>query len=151
MPESPAIQRSMSSPAPTPRGVTAPTPVIATRGFGARLVWSSSMAGPLRALGDVVDCLAHRVELGEVLLAQLDAVVLLDDLRELDQVERIHVERLEGRIRLDRIALGAELDESLGDPLLDRVLARCCFHCCLLLVGWCVRRSCRRRRSESFR
>ena len=48
-----------------------------------------------------------------------DAVLVLDDLRQLDEVERVHVERLELGVGADLVGLGAELLERLEHPALD--------------------------------
>src|SRR3954451_24810029 len=87
IPESPAHQRTCSVRASAPSGETAPTPVMTTR-FCIRLLRA-------RPLGDQVDGVAHRLELGHVLALDLDAVLLLHDLAELDQVQGVDVQRLE--------------------------------------------------------
>src|SRR4051812_24983286 len=113
MPESPAHQRTWSVRASEPSGVTAPTPVMTMR---------FSIA-PLRAgaVADQGDRVADGLQAGHVLALDLDAVVLLHDLAELDQVERVDVERLERRVERDRVRLGAELLERGEDARLDRV------------------------------
>src|SRR4051812_43963359 len=54
-----------------------------------------------------------------VLTGDLDPVVLLDDLRELDEVERVDVELLPGGLAADRGRIGAELDQRAGQTGLD--------------------------------
>src|SRR3954454_7596917 len=107
MPEAPARQRSYSVRAPTPSGVTAPTPVTTT----------SRM--PLRPRDDEVDRVADRLDLGDVVALELDAVLVLDDLRELGEVERVDVELLERGLARDRGLVHAELGQRVEDGLLD--------------------------------
>ena len=58
---------------------------------------------------------------------ELDAELVLDDLRELDEVERVDVERPRSvASRLTSSAVGAELDERLDDPVLDLLCGDCC-------------------------
>ena len=51
----------------------------------------------LRPADDQVDRVADGLELLHVLALEHDAVLVLDDLRELDEVERVDVELLERR------------------------------------------------------
>ena len=76
------------------------------------------------ARADQVDGVADGLEVLHVVALDLDAVLVLDDLRQLDEVERVHVERLEGRLAVDLARLGAERDERRGDALLD--FLACC-------------------------
>src|SRR5580704_15306489 len=106
IPHSPAAQREYSASAPTPSGVTAPRPVITTlRRMGRSLESASLTRAPasLRAADDQVDRVADGLELLHVLALEHDAVVVLDDLRELDQVERVDVELLERRTATDLV------------------------------------------------
>src|SRR3954451_5507671 len=127
MPESPAHQRTCRAPASAPSGVTAPTPVMTTR-LSIRLLRA-------RPLGDEVDGVADGLHLGHVLALDLDAVLLLDDLAEFDEVERVDVEGLEGRLEGDVVRLGAELLERLEDARLDGFAGDSGFgHGCFSLV-----------------
>ena len=58
-----------------------------------------SPASSLRATDDQVDRVADGLELLHVLALEHDAVVVLDDLGQLDEVERVDVELLERRVR----------------------------------------------------
>ena len=80
-----------------PAGVTAPTPVTTTVGHHGS-----------RALRHQVDRVADGLDLGDVARCQLDAELLLDDLRELGEVERVDVERLERRVAEICVGVGAE-------------------------------------------
>ena len=106
MPEVPAIQRSWSVRAPTPSGETAPSPVTATSRF-------------IRAAHHQVDGVADGLDLADVVALELDAELVLDDLRELGEVERVDVEVLERRVARDVGRVGAELREGVEDDLLD--------------------------------
>jgi len=50
----------------------------------------------------------------------------LDDLGKLDQVERVDVELLEGRLPGDLVGVGAEAGERLDDAGLDLICGNCC-------------------------
>jgi len=50
----------------------------------------------LQALGDQLDGVVDGLDLSHVGALELDAIGLVDDLRELGEVERVDVERLEG-------------------------------------------------------
>src|SRR3954462_4738372 len=122
MPTSPARQRSKSVSAPTPKGVMAPTPVMTT----------SFISG---ALNDEVDRVADRLQVLDIGRVELHAVLVLDDLRQLGEVERVDVELLEGRLTLDRGRLRAERLERLIDGRLDLGCIGGCGHRCVLLSG----------------
>src|SRR6202022_456389 len=59
-----------------------------------------------------------------------------DDLGELGQVERVDVERLEGRVGLDVLRVGAEGLKGLGHHLLDLLFDYGCTHVTPLVVVW---------------
>ena len=142
IPHSPAVQRSWSVVAPAPRGVTAPTPVMTTRRV-MRRGRPPDRWRPRRC------CMSF-----SVVALELDAVAVLDDLAQFDQVERVDVERLEGRVAGDLFRLGAELGQFVDDGLLDLIGGCGSGHGAASLVsGRClgVRRTCRRRRSGSSR
>src|ERR1700733_16320196 len=107
MPQIPADQRSWSTLAPTPSGVTAPIPVTTT---------STTSSGALR---HEVDRVADGRDLGDVRAAQLDAELLLDDLRELGEVKRVDVERGQLGVAVDVRGVRAEADQRVRDDLLD--------------------------------
>ena len=65
-----------------------------------------------------VDHLADGLDALEVVALEAHAELVLDDLRQLDEVERIHVERLELGLALDLARLGADLGEAVEDHLL---------------------------------
>src|SRR5689334_20676912 len=69
IPQSPAAQRPCRAAAPTPSGVTAPSPVMTT--------WRFTLGGALR---DQIDRVTDRLELLHVLALEHDAVLVLDDL-----------------------------------------------------------------------
>ena len=60
-----------------------------------------------------------RRDLADVVALELDAELVLDDLRQLGEVERVDVEVLEGRLARDVARIGAELREGVEDDLLD--------------------------------
>ncbi len=55
----------------------------------------SHSARSVRPGDDQIDCIADCLELPHVLALEYDAVLVLDDLRELDEIERVDVELLE--------------------------------------------------------
>ena len=65
-----------------------------------------------RARGHQVDRIADGLQVLHVGGLDADAVLLLDDLGQLDQVERVDVERLEGGVAGDLVGLGAEASRS---------------------------------------
>ena len=87
----------------------------------------------------------------DVVALELDAVLVLDDLRELDEVERVDVELLRGSRRGEIcVALGAELRERVEDA--GPRSGRCGLVVVLISFGRSrFRRTGRRRRSGSFR
>ena len=78
-----------------------------------------------------IDHVADRLHVLDRVAVELDAELVLDDLRELDQVERVDVEALEGRLAGD-LALGADLLEAVEDHLLDRLVRHLRCHLVLL-------------------
>ena len=66
-----------------------------------------------------IDRVADGLDLGDVGRRQLDAELLLDDLRELGEVERVDVQRGQFRLAVDVVGVCAEADERVGDDLLD--------------------------------
>src|SRR5260370_109439 len=62
---------------------------------------------------------APGLDLADVVALELDAVLVLDDLRELGEVERIDVELLERGVAGDLRLVDAELRKRLVDGLLD--------------------------------
>src|SRR6202035_3128645 len=105
---------SCSCRAPTPSGVTAPIPVMTTRRF--MVGWGRASADPAN---DQVSGVADGRELLHVLALEHNAVLVLNDLGELDEIERIDIELLEGGVAGDLIGLGAEARERLDDAGLD--------------------------------
>ena len=106
-----------------PSGVTAPRPVITTLRLGPA-VRVAHAARLIRPADDQVDRVADGLQLLHVLALEHDAVIVLDDLRELDQVERVDVELLERRRRgVIWLGVGAEARKRLDDPGLDLL---CC-------------------------
>ena len=69
-----------------------------------------------------MDEIADRCDALHVAALEFDAELLFEDLAELEEVERVDVQRLECDLRLDQLTLGAELDERIGDDPLDLVL-----------------------------
>ena len=67
--------------------MTAPTPVTTTGSTRLQRATAISLIASLDGL-----------DLGHVGALQLDAELLVDDLRELGEVQRVDVERLEGRL-----------------------------------------------------
>ena len=67
------------------------------RGDGAD-AGDDDLAAHAQALRDQLDDVVDRLDLVEVGVVELDAVLVLDDLRELDEVERVDVEVLEARV-----------------------------------------------------
>ena len=106
IPDSPAIQRSSSGSTPTPNGVTAPSPVITT-------------GLPIGARHHQVDQVADGPDVLDVVALQVDLELVLDDLRHLDEIERVDVEGLQGRLTRDLVALGADLGQAVRDHALD--------------------------------
>ena len=90
-PQTPAVHRSWRAWAPTPSGVTAPTPVITTS-ITDRSRVRLFPAGSLGPLDDHVDRVADRDDRLDVTARQVHPILLLDDLRKLGQVERIDVQ-----------------------------------------------------------
>ncbi len=115
MPASPAHQRSCRVRAPTPSGVTAPTPVMTTRVFT-----HAAHAISVDGVADGLECLGMSSPLISTPYSSCD------DLAELDEVQRVDVERLEGRVGRDVVGLGAELLEGGEDAGLDLVLGDGC-------------------------
>ena len=109
MPDRPAVQRSCSVRAPLLRR-------------------DRSDARDHRAAAhdslDIVE--VHRLPDGlqplHVLGGQLDAVLVLHDLRQLDEVERVDLEGRELGVGADLVGVGAELLERLKDALLELLL-----------------------------
>ena len=69
---------------------------------------------------------ADGLELLHVLALEHDAVLVLDDLRQLDEVERVDVELLEGRLAADLVCVRAEAGERLDDAGLNLICGYCC-------------------------
>src|SRR5213075_766668 len=102
------------------------------------------------------DGLADVAEVLDVVGRQLHAELVLDDLGQLDEVQRVDVEVLEGRLPRDRLALGSQLSEAVEDHLLDVLRTHLCWHrsVSFLVVSFsegALTRSARRPRSGSFR
>src|SRR5204863_2399515 len=88
-----------------------------------------------------VDHVADRLDVLEVRALEVDVVALLYALRERDEVERVDVDVLERGVAGDRVCVGTEVDERLGDRLFDRLWRGCRSHGGVLSVrgvrrGW---------------
>ena len=70
----------------------------------------SSRGSTIRSIG-----VADGLDLRDVVALELDAELVLDDLRELGEVERVDVELLERRVARDLVGVGAELRERVED------------------------------------
>ena len=75
-----------------------------------------------------LDRLTDGLDLGDVVALQAHAELLLDDLAELGEVERVDVELLPGGVVADLVALGADLGERVVDRGLDLLAGDGCGH-----------------------
>src|SRR3990167_5643624 len=119
MPDLPCSSADQNSSAVFPTGVTAPTPVITTRGVLTARPRRDAL--PSRLLFDVADGVADRGDLLRVLVGDLDAELLLERHHQLHRVEGVGVEVLdELRLHRDLVRPDSEvLADDLPDPLFD--------------------------------
>src|SRR5215218_2809668 len=107
--------RAVSKPMPGALARRRVAPSAAQRARRAARSWVGSSGARHHELDRVAD----RLEVLHVVALELDAVVVLDDLSQLDEVERVDVELLERRLARDLLDVGAEARERLDDARLD--------------------------------
>src|SRR5688500_14082804 len=137
MPDLPSSMPPQLCSLPIPTGVTRPTPVITARRFDMNL-WPSSIelrarpvpvadaragGGLLGARLDVVDGVAHGLDLLRVLVRDLDLEGLFERQDQLDDGQRVGLQVLgEGSARDHLFRRYLELlDDDLGDAFFDAV------------------------------
>ena len=94
---------------------------VTDHGVSERIFDAAAELGPVLVLVNNAGVRADGLDVLDVLRGDLDLVLVLDHLRELDQIERIHIELFEGCIPPQRRRVGTELLQSAEDRLLDLV------------------------------
>jgi len=88
---------------------------------GDRDAFGHVAASAAEAGADEVDRVADRRQRVEVLERELDAVLLVDDLGKLDEVERVDVDLVPARVRPAPLGVHAEVQQCLADSALQRL------------------------------